>query len=258
MFGQCDRQIEPETVAKNSKRFAKMDSADTIVRCDDCSMRSHGILKDVPDEIFEHISCCMTGYKFPAKHLIFLEGNPCDQLGSIRKGQVKLSKQGENGKTQIIGSVGPGFIIGWEAFRGKPYQSTAETLTEVELCMTTREKIVDQMREFPDLALGLVGFLCYWIAELEQKMLHLGTFSTRQRLAAYLFSAYESGEHSGHKGSVQLILSRQEIADTLGMAKETLIRLLAKFAEKGVVTLDGSCIVIDDPQKLSQILSASI
>jgi CRP-like cAMP-binding protein len=234
-----------------------MKSDDTIERCDDCPMRSHGILKDVPEEIFGHISCCMTSYKFPAKHLIFLEGNPCDQLGSIRTGAVKLSKQGESGKTQIIDFVGPGFLIGWEALQGKPYQSTAETLTEVELCMTAREKIMHQMREFPDLALGMVGFLCHWIAKLEQKMLHLGAFSTRQRLAAYLLSAYDSDECFGDKGPVQLGRSRQEIADTLGMAKETLIRLLAKFAEKGVVTLNGSRIVINDPQKLSQILSAS-
>jgi CRP-like cAMP-binding protein len=235
-----------------------MSTANTVKRCDDCAMRSSGILKDVPEEILKLISCCMTNHKFPSKHLIFLEGNPSDQIGSIRKGALKLSKQGENGKTQIIGSVGPGFMVGYEAFLGKPYQSTVETLTDVELCMTTRGKIMRQMREFPDMAIGFVELLCHRICELEQKTFQLGAFSTRQRLAAYLLSVFESEACSDHKGSVRLTLSRQDIADSLGMAKETLIRLLTKFAENGVITLSGPSITINDPQKLSQILSASV
>jgi CRP-like cAMP-binding protein len=218
-------------------------------------MRAHGILKDVPDDVMDLISCCMTTYKFPAKHVIFLEGNPCNQVGSIRKGVVKLSKHLENGKTQIVGSAGPGFLLGYEAFRDQPFQSTVETLTEVEMCMATREEIVQQLRQFPDVTMGLVEFLCQRITDLERKTLHLGTFSARQRLAAYLLSASDPTDLSSNDESAQPNLNRQEIADTLGMAKETLIRLLTAFAEKGIVRLDGPSIEVSDPQKLTHMLS---
>jgi CRP-like cAMP-binding protein len=234
-----------------------MVSAETIRRCDDCAMRAHGLLQGVPDEVFKRLSCCMTTYTFPAKHLIFVEGNPCNQLASIRKGMVKLSKHGENGRTLLVGTVGPGFLLGYEALHGKPSQSTAEALTYVELCMTTRQEVVNMMHRFPDVATGLIKLLCHRISELEMKTLQLGTFSARQRLASYLLSTHESDGCFGHQDSVGLGLSRQELADTLGMAKETLIRLLARFAARGLISIEKTAICVREPKALEQMLSGA-
>ena len=140
-------------------------------------------------------------------------------------------------------------------FQGKPFQSTAETLTDVVLCTTTRAAITDQMRKFPDVALGMVSFFAHRIGELEKKTLSLGAFSARQRLAAHLLDAQKSESPFGQNGSIGLNLSRQETADTLGMAKETLIRLLTKFNSEGLVTIEGTSIFVRNSCKLSEVLS---
>jgi CRP/FNR family transcriptional regulator len=244
--------------AHRDQQGTVMSSEKSSPRCSDCAMRAYGIFKDVPQEVFESIVCCMTNYKFPARHVIFLEGNPCNQIASIRKGIIKLSKCGANGKWQNVGMLGPGFLLGYEGFLDRPFQSTAEAITEVELCMAPHDEIVGQLRQFPDMTIGLVGLLCHRIGELELKALQLGAFSGRQRLAAYLLASCDSNGDRDNPGGVMAIQSRQEIAETLGMAKETVIRLLAKFAEHQIIDMNRSNITINDSRKLAQILSASI
>ena len=231
--------------------------ASSTERCDDCAMRTHGILRDTPKNVFDSLSCCMGTYRFPAHHVIALEGNPCHQVGSIRSGRIKLSKCGENGRVQIVGAAGIGFVLGYEGFLGRPFQSTAETLTDVEICMASHQDILQQMADCPDMAVGLVTFLCQRIEELERKALHLGTLSTRQRLAAYLLSIDSNDDNSDRRPIDQPPLTRQEIAETLGMAKETLIRLLAKFEQQQTIRLDGAAVVVNDPARLKQVLSAT-
>lgn len=220
-------------------------------------MRAHGILSSVPDPVFRRLSCCMTTFKFPARHLVCIEGNPCHHVASIRKGQVKLYKHGSNGRTQVIGTFGPGFLLGYEALHDRPYQSSAEALTDIEVCAASREDMASLIGQFPDVALGLVGFLCHRISQLESQTLVLGTFSAGQRLAAYLLSAHESTAPFGHRLPATLNLSRQELADTLGMARETLIRLLNRFATEGLIALRGSSILVREPQTLAHMLSGA-
>jgi len=220
-------------------------------------MRTHGILRGTPQKVLDRLACCMATYRFPPHHVIALEGNPCRQVGSIRSGRIKLSKCGENGRVQIVGAAGVGFVVGYEAFLGRPFQSTAETLTDVEICMASHQDILQQMADCPDLAKGLVAFLCHRIEELERKALHLGTLSTRQRLAAYLLSIGSNDDGPNQYAADQPPLTRQEIAETLGMAKETLIRLLAKFEQQQMIRLDGATVVIKDPARLRHVLSAT-
>jgi CRP-like cAMP-binding protein len=239
---------------ENKSGCDKKNCIDSMEWCENCPMRTSGILEDVPKEAFKSLTCCLTLCRFPARHNIFLEGNPSQQLGSIRSGAVKLSKYSENGKTQIIGVAGPGYLLGYEVFEDRPYHTTAETLTEVEICLTTRDKLVEYMKACPEIFLGLVRFLSRRISDLEQKTLYLGAYTTRQRLAAYLISVVDVEDSNGN--SNPLNLSRQEIADTLGMAKETLIRLLGRFAEKGMVVLNGTSITVTDRQKLVRMLTS--
>jgi len=226
-------------------------------RCDDCPMRTHGILRGTPQKTLDRMSCCMATYRFPARHVIALEGNPCRQVGSVRSGRVKLSKCGENGRVQIVGAAGVGFVLGYEGFLGRPFQSTAEALTDVEICMASHQDILQQMADCPELAKGLVTFLCHRIQELEHKALQLGTLSTRQRLAAYLLSMGSNDNGSEPTTPDQPPLTRQEIAEMLGMAKETLIRLLARFEQQNMIKLEGPNVVVKDPARLRHVLSAT-
>lgn len=217
-------------------------------------MRTHGILKDGPKELYDRLACRSRISRFPARHPLFFEGNPCDSLISVRKGLVKISKQAENAESQILGIAGSGCILGFEVFLEKPFQSTAETLTPVELCLTSREEIDNLIQSYPDVATVFIKFLCQRIFEQGEHILRSGTLSARQRLAAYLLSMNESAHSYGSIDPELIVLSRQEIADTLGMAKETLIRLLTQWARNQAAAIAGRSVRILDSWKLGHVL----
>ena len=230
------------------------DSETPIRRCTDCAMRSHGILREIPDEAFERISCCMTPHRYPARHHLFLEGNPATHLACIRSGVVKISKVGPVGRMQIVGVVGQGFFLGHEALLNEPYRSTVETLTDACVCTTTPQILHAQIQRFPDVGLGLTSFMCHRIQELEAMVLRLGTLSTRARVAAHLIM-YLRPQHgtTGPGSFLPLPLSRQDLADSLGMAKETLIRHLSRLAKDETIAIDGVNIRILNAARLRRV-----
>ena len=228
-------------------------------RCRDCTMRSHGILTDVPGDVFARISCCMTPYRFPARHRIFLEGNPARQVACIRSGRVKLSRQAANGRIQILGVVDVGYLLGHEALAGGTHRTSAETLCESEVCMTSSDELLDQIRRFPDVAIGLSIFLSHRIESLETMMLRLGTLPARQRVAAHLLAlARSSGTpRAGANEPERLTLSlSQEIADALGMARETLSRQLSRLSDAGLIAVDGGVIRLRDTAGLQRLAAS--
>ena len=222
-------------------------------RCPECVMRTEGILREVPSEVFDGLSCVLAPERFPARHRIYLEAHPSHRIGFVREGAVKLSKLARNGRTQIVGVVGPGFVIGHETLDRRPYRATAETLTPVTVCMTTRAALRGQIHTFPDVGLGLIAFLSDRVQELETLALHLGTLPTKQRVAVHLLSLLGPRGSSGRSSFEALPLSRQELADTLGMAKETLIRHLSRLAESGLIAVEGPHITVLQPNRLRRV-----
>lgn len=235
-------------------------------RCADCTMRSHGILADVPQDVFERISCCMTPHRFPARHRILVEGNPGRDVAAIRRGLVKLSRQSAGGRVQVLGVVGVGAFLGHEALVDRPYRTTAETLGDAEVCMASRNELLEQLREFPDVALGVAGFLCHRIESLETLVLHLGTLPALQRVAGHLLTLARAlpsptaatPESTGRPLTLLLPLTRQEIADALGMARETLSRQLSRLADDGLIHVAGGRIHVLDAAGLEMLAADAI
>jgi CRP/FNR family transcriptional regulator len=213
-------------------------------------MRAQGILASIPQPAFDRISCCMTSYRFPARHHLFVEGNPSGQVAAIRSGYVKLFRVSEAARAHVMSVAGPGFFLGYEALIGRPHEATVETLTPVEVCMARTEELAAQMKEFPEVATGLTAFLCQRIYDLETKAFQLGTLSTRARLALHLLAYRPAPRAAG--AFEPPALSRQDLADMLGMAKETLIRQLAQLARRRLVHLAGNRISVLDAAALER------
>ena len=188
---------------------------------------------------------------------IFLE---CDQprnLYVVVKGEVKLLKQTEDGRETIVEMAYPGEIFGEEAiFDGQPYPLTAQALEDVELLAITRTDFFSFMRDNPDLALEIITELGARLRESQNTIRALAMERVEWRIARVLLMlSRKAGTMEADGVSIDLPLTRQDIADMAATTVETTIRVLSNFKKMGLLETEKGKIILLDKKHLEDMVS---
>jgi CRP-like cAMP-binding protein len=188
---------------------------------------------------------------------VFLECDPPRKLYVVVKGEVKLLKQTEDGREMIVEMAYPGEIFGEEAiFDGQPYPMTAQALAEVELLSVTRTDFFTFLRDNPDLALEIITELGQRLREAQNTIRALAMERVEWRIArTLLMLSRKAGVVEADGVSIDLPLTRQDIADMAATTVETTIRVLSNFKKLGLVETEKGKIIIRDKSKLDEMVS---
>jgi len=208
------------------------------------------------EELDRLYSLCSTE-SFSKGDYIFLE---CDQprnLYVVVKGEVKLLKQTEDGRETIVEMAYPGEIFGEEAiFDGQPYPMTAQALDEVELLSISRTDFFTFMRDNPDLALEIITELGARLREAQNTIRALAMERVEWRIARVLLMlSRKAGIVESDGVSIDLPLTRQDIADMAATTVETTIRVLSNFKKMGLVETEKGKIILRDKKHLEEMVS---
>jgi CRP/FNR family transcriptional regulator, nitrogen fixation regulation protein len=178
---------------------------------------------------------------------VFGEGEPADHVYKVVRGAVRGFRVLSDGRRQICDFYLPGDIFGIE--RGAEHRITAEALTDSILVVARRSALAHEndgatARSLWDLAMIELG-------RSQDHALTLGRRSAGERVASFLVDMAErigDGEH------VELPMSRQDMADYLGLTIETVSRTLTQLQSSGMITLAG-CRSIDlrKPRALAEL-----
>lgn len=188
---------------------------------------------------------------------VFLE---CDQprnLYVVVKGEVKLLKQTEDGRETIVEMAYPGEIFGEEAiFDGQPYPMTAQALSDVELLSISRTDFFTFLRDNPDLALEIITELGTRLREAQNTIRALAMERVEWRIARVLLMlSRKAGTVEADGVSIDLPLTRQDIADMAATTVETTIRVLSNFKKMGLVETEKGKIILRDKKHLEEMVS---
>ncbi len=188
---------------------------------------------------------------------VFLE---CDQprnLYTVVKGEVKLLKQTEDGRETIVEMAYPGEIFGEEAiFDGQPYPMTAQALDDVELLAISRTDFFTFLRDNPDLALEIITELGTRLREAQNTIRALAMERVEWRIARVLLMlSRKAGIVEADGVSIDLPLTRQDIADMAATTVETTIRVLSNFKKMGLVETEKGKIILRDKKHLEEMVS---
>ena len=188
---------------------------------------------------------------------VFLE---CDQprnLFVVVKGEVKLLKQTEDGRETIVEMAYPGEIFGEEAiFDGQPYPMTAQALSDVELLSISRADFFAFLRDNPDLALEIITELGMRLREAQNTIRALAMERVEWRIARVLLMlSRKAGTLEADGVSIDLPLTRQDIADMAATTVETTIRVLSNFRKMGLVETEKGRIILRDRKHLEEMVS---
>ena len=190
---------------------------------------------------------------------LFRQGDMLDSLYFLRSGSAKTLISTREGYEQIVTFHFPGDLIGFDGITSGRHQSTTVTLETSGICRIPLAKLKAESINNSGLWDEVIRTVAAEIAEKQNYAVLLGQKSVHARFATFL--CYLSGKFAsrGCSGAeFNLSMSRQDIANYLSMAVETLSRLVSDFQRKGLVTVDRRFVRINDVKKLSQIAHESI
>lgn len=166
----------------------------------------------------------------------------------ISTGKVKVFAIGEEGKEQIIQISAEGDLVGFRAmFNEEPYKVSATALEDCNICFIGRDDFIDLVEENAFLKNGIMKALSSELAERATYVTKMAQKTVKERLAYSLLilgKVYKGGHVN---------LSREDLANFVGTATETVIRLLGELKEKELIRTKGRMIQIVNITALEKV-----
>jgi CRP/FNR family transcriptional regulator len=222
-------------------------------KCNYCTIRKTTILADLKEVDLNRIERLITEKTFPKKHVIFWEEDPVDNIYLIKRGNIKLYKTQSDGRSQILKIDGTGGLLGFDSLFGNNYLVTAETISESVLCQIKAADFRKLLEKEPEINFRLLKSLSKELERNENLLFSIGTRTTRERLSYFLLNLYNSQcDCEENPKKINLLISRQEISEHLGMKQETVIRNLSKLKNEKIIDIKGKEIIILNPESLEE------
>ncbi len=172
--------------------------------------------------------------RFGANAEIFGEGEPAEYVYKVVTGAVRTYKILNDGRRQIGGFYLPGDIFGLEI--GKEHQFSAEAINGVAVLVVRRSAIVSLAERDCEAARELWSFTGRELTRVQEHMLLL-VKSAQQRVASFLL---EMSKRLAATDAIELPMSRQDIADYLGLTIETVSRTMTQLVSEQAIGLPSS------------------
>lgn len=185
----------------------------------------------------------------------FTEGEKPHGIFCLKSGHVKIFKNGSDGREHITRLAFTGEFIGLKALlTGTPYSVSAQTLEDSILCFIPKNEFIKLTEKYPDFTQALIFCLSKQLVDAESRMIFLAHKPVKERLADTLLFLYQqfSSRPNGYEAPF-LNLTRQDLANIVGTAQETIIRLMAEWKMKHILAIKGRKVFILDDSRLRNI-----
>lgn len=224
--------------------------------CTQCSSWENSLLSQLQQEDLEQITNAKHCIRYKKGQTLFFEGTRPIGIFCIHAGHVKVTKSSSSGKEQIIYLANPGDIIGYQALLSEEeYSTSATVLDESVICFIPKEDFLDILMRDNQLTKKLMKETCRQLGMIEEKIATISMLSVRERLASCLLMLKETYGLEGTNSSsiIEIALSREDLANLIGTATETVIRLLSEFKNDGLIEFIGKKIKVSNPQALAKV-----
>ena len=213
---------------------------------------------DLPPAIADAVEQAALTTSYPTGAVLFAEAQAPRGVVIVRRGRVKLSICGSDGRTLILRIVNAGCPLGVAAVvSGRQYEATAETQEPSEISFLRQNDLVRLMRLHGEFALWVTQHISqdYSSTCREIRDLILSD-SASEKLARLLVGWLDQNTTSKNPSQVKLALPHEEIGQMIGSSRETVSRLLAGFKKQHLIQQTGSTLVIPDRLALESLITA--
>ncbi|MCW3080535.1 response regulator [Segetibacter sp.] len=192
-------------------------------------------------------------YTYNKKHILYKEGQRPRVVYHVIKGKVKASKANDEGKEFITSIYSTGDFFGYTAIlEDVNYKEEAVVLEETELMLIPREDFMQLVSNDMQIAQSFIKIITKNVVEKEENLLNLAYGSLRKKVAYGLIQLYDKYKIQEELTPV-LNLSRENMAQSIGIATESLIRTLGDFKDEKLIEIQTGKVIILDENKLRHL-----
>ena len=224
--------------------------------CGDCPIRHRAVCARCESDELSRLEQIKYYRSYQAGQSIVWSGDRMDFVASVVSGIATLTQTMEDGRRQMVGLLLPSDFVGRP---GRPIAASDVTATtDVVMCCFRKKPFEEMMVQTPHLAQRLLEMTLDELDSAREWMLLLGRKTAREKIASLIsiIARRDAALHLRHaKGAlnVDLPLTREEMADYLGLTLETVSRQISALKRDGVIHLEGKRrIVIPDFDRLQE------
>lgn len=223
-------------------------------RCENCIIRQFNSFRAMSKAELKKVSDSKITKKVKKGEALFEEGDKLDGVFCVRDGVSKLSKLSANGKDQIVKLASKGEVIGQRSVVAEESTNlSAVAVNDMEVCFVPKDSIVHTLSQNPDFAVEVLRHMAHDLKEADDVIVNMSQKTVKQRIAeAFLYLKSNYGEDK--QGFLNLTLSREDIANVVGTATESAIRIISEFKKKGMIKTSGKKIGVIDEKMLQDLI----
>lgn len=225
----------------------------TIPLCDKCSAESSSIFRHLTNDENEKLNYEKDNRLYKRGDILYHEGNRINGFFCVNDGIIKVFKTGFDGKEQIIRFAKKGDIIAYRSVLSNELACTsAKVIEDCNVCFIPSDILVSFIRSNSNFALELIRLACRELGEANSFITDIAQKTVRERLAEILI--YLINDFGiDNDNYLKISLTREELANMVGTATESVIRLLSEFKTDKLIELSGRKIKIIDKKGLEKI-----
>ncbi|MFT7900591.1 Crp/Fnr family transcriptional regulator [Tenacibaculum ascidiaceicola] len=222
-------------------------------KCEQCIIREFNSLKALTKEELIRITGCKTSKKIKKGEVLFDEGEYINGVFCVKDGVCKVSKMSDNGRDQIIHLIKKGDILGERSLiNNEASNLKAIAVNDMEVCFIPKEEILRDLENNSNFSMDVLKKMANSLKKADDVIVDMAQKTVKQRLAATIL-LLDAKFDKNENGSININLSREDIANIIGTATESAIRLLSEFKKKKLIDLKGKEIFITDIKALKEL-----
>jgi CRP/FNR family transcriptional regulator len=223
--------------------------------CPACDHITGNLFCELTTEHLGTLDTTKTVRRYRRGQPIFAQGDPADALYCIHSGIAALYKIGYRDEEVVIRLLRAGDVAGYRPMlANEPMAASARAIEATTVCLITKSAVFRMLRDSPDLALRLLSKLATELRVSEEEMVARVSQSAPERVARFLLWLVQGfGKEARRPHDLTAPLRRVEMANVIGIAPETLSRVLRDFERQEIIRLDRRFIRVRDMDQLRSL-----
>lgn len=206
---------------------------------DDSDLSGFILFKKLTDEEMNRLNFEKACSVHKKGTIVYREGSRLTGFYCVTRGIVKIFKTGIDGKEQIIRFAKKGEIIAYRSLLSQELAcTTAKVIEEAVLCHVPYQTLLYLIQNNWQFSLHMLQIVCRELREANDYITDIAQKSVRERLAEILLLLRENFDLD-RQNTLQISLTREELANMVGTATESVIRLLSEFRSDNLIELQG-------------------